>query len=210
MKHFALILPAVLAGMFATGRACAQEPSAPKQATDIQLLQKQMLEIQAGMKQMQAQHQQELDALKARLQAQQKVIDDFQKTVASTAPPLPAKAQENPPGAPSPKTLEPLFPTTDSSVLVSGVPPPSPGGPSAASSAFPTTDASVTAAPGMSPLTSPITLAGGGKNYLNISFDGMFAGAISTEKHLDRLEVGDHDPQQRGFNARNASIRSLS
>ena len=206
MKLFALILPAVLAGMFATGRVCAQEPGAPKQATDIQLLQKQMLELQAGMKQMQAQHQQELDALKAQLQAQQKVIDDFQKTIASTAPPRPAKAQENPPGAPPPKALEPLFPTTDSSVIASGVPAPPPGGPSAAPSAFPTTDASVTAAPGVSPLAGPITLAGGGKNYLNISFDGMFAGAISTKKHLDRLEVGDHDPQQRGFNARNLEL----
>ena len=84
-----------------------------------------MLELQAGMKQMQAQHQQELDALKAKLQAQQKVIDDFQKTVASTAPPLPAKAQENPPGVSPPKTLEPLFPTTDSSVIT-GVPAPPP------------------------------------------------------------------------------------
>ena len=67
MKHFALILPVFLAGMFATGRTCAQEPAAPKQATDIQLLQKQMLQIQAGMKQMQAQHQQELEALKREL-----------------------------------------------------------------------------------------------------------------------------------------------
>jgi hypothetical protein len=30
--------------------------------------------------------------------------------------------------------------------------------------------------------------------------------AASSERHLDRLEVGDHYPQQRGFNARNAEI----
>jgi hypothetical protein len=41
---------------------------------------------------------------------------------------------------------------------------------------------------------------------MNISFDGLFALATSSERHLDRLEVGDHDPQQRGFNARNAEI----
>ena len=79
MKHFALILPAVLAGMFATGRVCAQEPSAPKQATDIQLLQKQMLEMQASIQQMQAQHTQEIEDLKAQIAAQQKALDDFQK-----------------------------------------------------------------------------------------------------------------------------------
>ena len=57
-------------------------------------------------------------------------------------------------------------------------------------------------------MTQPITLAGGGsnKNYMNISFDGLFALAASSERHLDHLEVGDHDPQQRGFNARNAEI----
>jgi hypothetical protein len=57
-------------------------------------------------------------------------------------------------------------------------------------------------------LTQPIPIIGGGnnKNYMNISFDGLFAAAASSERHLDHLEVGDHDPQQRGFNARNAEI----
>src|SRR4029077_14429970 len=54
-----------------------------------------------------------------------------------------------------------------------------------------------------SSLTQPITIGGGGKNYMNISFDGMFALAGSTARDLDHIEVGDHDPQQRGFNARN-------
>ena len=73
--------------------------------------------------------------------------------------------------------------------------------------AFPTTDASVTAS-GDSSLTQPITIAGGGgnKNYMNISFDGLFALAGSTARDVDHIEVGDHDPQQRGFNARNAEI----
>jgi hypothetical protein len=79
---------------------------------------------------------------------------------------------------------------------------------------FPTTDDSVTTTPATvsssdtgSSLTQPIPITGGGsKNYMNISFDSVFALAASSERHLDRIEVGDHDPQQRGFNARNAEI----
>ena len=41
---------------------------------------------------------------------------------------------------------------------------------------------------------------------MNISFDGMFALAYSSARDLDHIEVGDHDPQQRGFNARNLEI----
>ena len=78
---------------------------------------------------------------------------------------------------------------------------------------FPTTDTSVvTSAPetisstgaGAS-LTQPITI-GGGKNYMNISFDGLFALAYSSARDLNHIEVGDHDPQQRGFNARNIEL----
>ena len=42
--------------------------------------------------------------------------------------------------------------------------------------------------------------------YMNISFDGQFALAWSSDPNLDQLEVGDHDPQQRGFNARNLEL----
>src|SRR4029077_6099818 len=94
--------------------------------------------------------------------------------------------------------------------------PPTPGvnANGAAVGNFPTTDSSVvssaptetisTTAPG-SPLTQPIGI-GSGKNYMNISFDGLFALAYSSDKHLDQLEVGDHDPMQRGFNARNIEL----
>src|SRR5213076_812767 len=54
--------------------------------------------------------------------------------------------------------------------------------------------------------TQPISIGGGGKNYMNISFDGLFTLAASSARDLDHIEVGDHDPQQRGFNARNAEI----
>ncbi len=195
MKIYTSILPILCVGLFQAGLVCAQEPNVPKQDTDMQLLKKQMLEMQASIQQMQAQHQQEIEALKAQIESQQKTIADIQKTGGALL--LPAKAGEPPPSAP-------LFPTTDESLVLATPPPASSG--TGAAPAFPTTNAAVTAMPGTSPLAGPITLAGGGKTYLNISFDGMFAGAISTEKHLDRLEVGDHDPQQRGFNARNTEL----
>jgi hypothetical protein len=197
VKLFHFFVP--FAFVASAGFAVAQEVPASKPQADIQLLQKQMLEMQASIQQMQAQHQQELDALKAQISAQQKVIDELQKTA---APPMPSKEGIPPiPGDVTP----PLFPTTDDSVVA-----PTPAPPA---TAFPTTDASVvsgearpaaTSAPPA--LTGPITIAGGGKNYMNISFDGMFALAFSTEKELDQLEVGDHDPQQRGFNARNLEL----
>src|SRR6266702_7434337 len=70
----------------------------------------------------------------------------------------------------------------------------------------PTTGAPPTETSTGSSLTQPITIAGGGKNYMNISFDGMFALAGSSARDLSHIEVGDHDPQQRGFNARNIEL----
>src|SRR5437667_1061879 len=119
-----------------------------------------------------------------------------------------AGAENSPaPGASAP----PRFPTEDTSVVASAAAPavsgtPAPGG-------FPTTDTSVvTSAPetisstgaGAS-LTQPITI-GSGRNYMNISFDGLFALAYSSARDLNDIEVGDHDPQQRGFNARNIEL----
>ena len=88
------------------------------------------------------------------------------------------------------------FPTTDESVVTS---------PAGAISGTATTNAAMIRSPATSP-TQPITIAGGGKNYMNISFDGLFALAYSSARDLSNIEVGDHDPQQRGFNARNLEI----
>jgi hypothetical protein len=104
----------------------------------------------------------------------------------------------------------PLFPTSDTAV-VSSAPSVNANG----TTTFPTSDESVTTTPATvstsdtsSSLTQSIPIIGGGnnKNYMNISFDSVFALAASSDRHPDRLEVGDHDPQQRGFNARNAEI----
>src|SRR5215475_2391678 len=114
-------------------------------------------------------------------------------------------------------TAPPRFPTEDTSVVSSTTAPVASPAPGASASplpgSFPTTDTSVvTSAPetisstgaGAS-LTQPITI-GGGKNYMNISLDGLFALAYSSARDLDHIEVGDHDPQQRGFNARNIEL----
>jgi TolA-binding protein len=109
-------------------------------------------------------------------------------------------------------SAQPRFPTEDTSVVSSTTAPAVTGTP--APGTFPTTDTSVvTSTPEMisstgagASLTQPITIAGGGKNYMNISFDGLFALAYSSARDLDHIEVGDHDPQQRGFNARNIEL----
>ncbi len=50
---------------------------------------------------------------------------------------------------------------------------------------------------------NPITLLGGQRNYLNLSFDGLFAAGTSTADDIEQLEQGDHDPHQRGFTLQN-------
>ena len=49
----------------------------------------------------------------------------------------------------------------------------------------------------------PIRMLGSGQNYLNLSFDGLFAAGTSTAKDVDALHPGGHDPNQRGFTVQN-------
>ena len=166
----------------------------------------------------------EVEALREEVRSLKELVQTLQQQVKNQ--PAPEKSNpdqpllpENPekqtaeasssPGPSSPSSV-PLFPTTDSAV-VSSAPVVNANG----TTTFPTSDESVTTAPATTastdtsaPLTQPISILGGGnnKNYMNISFDSVFALAASSERHLDRIEVGDHDPQQRGFNARNAEI----
>ena len=44
---------------------------------------------------------------------------------------------------------------------------------------------------------------GSAQNYLNLSFDGLFAVGTSTANDIDKLETGGHDPKQRGFTVEN-------
>jgi len=174
----------------------AQEPAATP-PNDIEALRQQVQALTETVKTLQQQVKDQQDAL-AKMNA-----------MPSTLP-----ANENRATTPEPNASPPpLFPTTDES-LVATAPPTatSPAGVTTTSQ-FPTTDASVTTSSetisssgtGAS-LTAPVTIAGGGKTYMNISFDGVFSLAYSSDRDLAHLETGDHDPQQRGFNARNAEI----
>ncbi len=184
----------------AFGLASGQDPTpAPATAAEIQEL------------------RQQVQALTEMVKTLQQQVQDQQ--AASVAAPSPLPQNPEPPelaGAAASATpsasAPPLFPTTDSSVVASSSASAAPGAAvNANGTAFPTSDAAVTttAEPSAvgSALTQPIPIfGGGGKTYMNISFDGVFALAASTAADLDHIEVGDHDPQQRGFNARNAEI----
>src|SRR5438270_357494 len=170
----------------------------------------------------------EVQALRDEVRSLKEMVQTLQQQVKDQAPaseknsvsvPLPANPEPQTAdvsASPAPSASAPsLFPTSDSSVVASA--PTSSAPPVNANGAlFPTTDESVTATASTtastsdtgSSLTQPIPIVGGGnnKNYMNIPFDSVFALATSSERHLDQLEVGDHDPQQRGFNARNAEI----
>ena len=192
-----IIFPGVVQGQSPT-------PAASATASDVAALREQVQALTETVKQLQQQVQDQQAAL--------------EKANIANAAPLPQNA-ESPASSPVPSAIPGTqFPTEDTSVVASGnataaAPTSSPTTPGA----FPTTDESVvtsTSTPGTptisstgagASLTQPITI-GGGRNYMNISFDGMFALAYSSDKHLDRTEVGDHDPQQRGFNARNIEL----
>src|SRR6266481_2617802 len=174
----------------------------PATAADVDALRQQVQSLTETVK-----------ALQQQVKDQQAALEKANLTGESGLPQNPepspvAGAQTSPAPAAS---AAPRFPTEDTSVVSSTTAPavsgtPAPGG-------FPTTDTSVvTSAPetisstgaGAS-LTQPITI-GGGKAYMNISLDGLFALAYSSARDLDHIEVGDHDPQQRGFNARNIEL----
>ena len=193
-----------------SGRALGQEPS----------VQEQLNALQQMMREMQTRHQQEMDALKKQVADQQTILANIPKPESPPAVPAPPSPPTLPAGKnPAPDTQ--LFPTTDDSVVVpmaqtnggtafqsgaaregnvAGGTPALQGG----ATAIPTTDASVLSLGNLG--TGPITLAGGGKSYLNISFDAVLAAAASSAHDLGLLEVGDHDPQKRGFNARNIEL----
>jgi hypothetical protein len=182
----------------------------PATAADVDALRQQVQSLTETVKSLQQQ-----------VKDQQAALEKANLTGESGLPqnpePSPIAAAENPPvpGGSAP----PRFPTEDTSVVSSRAAPTSSPAPGVNENAatlpgsFPTTDTSVvTSAPetisstgaGAS-LTQPITI-GGGKAYMNISLDGLFALAYSSAADLDHIEVGDHDPQQRGFNARNIEL----
>ena len=206
---FAVVAMSPLTLAFAQEAAVTPAPSASAPAAELETLRQQVQSLTDAVKTLQQQ-----------VKDQQAVIE---KANLGSAPALPQTAEMPAPGntvSPSPTpTAPPLFPTEDTSVVAAqaAAPAPNPPGVNANGTAlpgsFPTTDSSVVSTPAETisttgagaSLVQPITI-GGGKNYMNISFDGLFALAYSSAHDLDRIEVGDHDPQQRGFNARNIEL----
>jgi hypothetical protein len=220
MQKFILITLVIfpVATVFAqeTPRAASSSPAptvsnaTPATAADVEALRQQVQSLTDTVKSLQQQ-----------VKDQQAALEKANLTGESGLPqnpePSPIAAAENPPapGASAP----PRFPTEDTSVVSSRAAPASSPAAGVNENAatlpgsFPTTDTSVvTSAPetisstgaGAS-LTQPITI-GGGKAYMNISLDSVFALAYSSAANLHDIEVGDHDPQQRGFNARNTEL----
>ena len=185
MRKFAL---AVMAS-WQVVTLCAQEAaptptgsgSTPASAADVEALRQQVQSLTELVKTLQQQ-----------VKDQQATME---KGSAGQSPALPQNREESAVAtretSPAPNAAPPqLFPTEDSSVVAAPRSAPSsaetavtPDG-MAQPGAFPTTDSSVVTSTepssivsGGSSLTAPITI-GGGKNYMNISFDGLFA--IST------------------------------
>ncbi len=189
------ILVALAVWPCVTGLSLAQESSPPASAAEVRELREQVQALTEMVK-----------TLQGKVKDQQASPDN----ALPQNPEPPSLTSASPaPIASSAGSAPALFPTTDNSVVASGSAPTV----NANGTAFPTSDASVTNAPiesagSGSSLTQPMTIAsgGGGKNYMNISFDGLFSFDATKERNVGLLEVGDHDPQQRGFNARNMEI----
>src|SRR5438552_3447503 len=214
-KFFFIALMTTLV-VIASHHAPAQTPTPAASATasDVAALREQVEALTETVK-----------ALQQQVKDQQTLLEKANIVQLLQSEGTPSVASEPVP-TPLPSASVPqAFPTTDTSVVANA--PTAPGAPTVnangtATGHFPTTDESVVATPAgaISPssgtpptetstgssLTQPITIAGGGKNYMNISFDGMFALAGSSARDLSHIEVGDHDPQQRGFNARNIEL----
>ncbi|HHT9116584.1 MAG TPA: hypothetical protein ACFYEL_08965, partial [Candidatus Wunengus californicus] len=67
-------------------------------------------------------------------------------------------------------------------------------------------DQPISSPPGQWSPAQPLTVWSMGKNYMNISFDGLFSAAGSTAEDLETLETGGHDPIQRGFTVQNLEV----
>ncbi len=200
-----LLFVAVAVCLATTGRSQQALP-ASSSPNDVETLRQQVQALTETVKGLEQQLKEQQEAL-AKMNAGPTTLPASDTSTAeASASPAPAAS------------AAPLFPTTDDAVVASTVQPTplpatAPVTPPAANEQFPTTDASVTSTTetvsstgtGAS-LTAPMTIAGGGKTYMNISFDGQFALAYSSDRNLDWLETGDHDPQQRGFNARNLEL----
>ena len=221
MNKFILIMLAIFPVAAASAQEVASAPTSspasaasnatPASTADLEALRQEVRSLTETVKGLQQQVKDQQDALeKANLAGEQALPQNPEPSPIAAAVNSPTPAASG----------SPRFPTEDASVVSSTTTAPAAApGPgvnangAAMPGSFPTTDTSVVAStsetstitPAGSSLTAPFTI-GGGKNYMNISLDGLFALAYSSARDLDHVEVGDHDPQQRGFNARNIEL----
>jgi hypothetical protein len=89
-----------------------------------------------------------------------------------------------------------------------GAPPPTPPAaqPPPVAAAPPPAEPPVAAAPGRWSPAQPITLLSGVRGYLNLSFDALVDAGWSTNPEVTELQLGDHDPIQRGFTIPNTEL----
>jgi len=132
------LLPAFLTTLFLAIHLQAEEPATPPASNEA--IQKQLVEMQKSIQDMQVRHQAELDTLKKQLADQQWVIDTLKQGPSV----LPAPSDNKP----APNEPVPVIPTTDPSVVPdsgSVLPPGKPpgGSPAPPDGLFPTTDPSV-------------------------------------------------------------------
>src|SRR5205807_7281053 len=196
MRNILLAVVTIFSATIASAQQLAPSPnSTPAAASDVENLRQQVQALTETVK-----------ALQQQVKDQQTAIEKVSGNAGSppqNPEPSPIAAAAN---SPTPAPSAPArFQTEDTSVVAStAAPAASPGlgvnaNETAVSGNFPTTDTSVVSSTpetisstgaGAS-LTQPISIGGGGKNYMNISFDGLFALAGSSARDLDHIEVGD-------------------
>jgi len=142
----------------------------------------------------QAQETNEVEQLKKRLNQQQQQIEMLIKEVQElkrTQPAAPPPAAQPPP--PEQKTEEQKKLEAQLAAELGATN--APAAPSAAATSKPWSPA------------EPITIARAGSAYMNISFDVLMdAGGSTASDPSQKLELGDHDPQTRGFTLPNAEL----
>jgi len=210
MRNILLAVVTIFSATIASAQQLAPSPnSTPSAASDVENLRQQVQALTETVKTLQQEVKDQHTTINQLKEENGTEGESSEATPVAGASPAPSAAAKAPG----------KFATEDSSVVASTTSessaPPSPGvnANGTAVGNFPTTDTSVVSSTpetisstgaGAS-LTQPITI-GGGKNYMNISFDGLFALAGSSARDLYNIERGDHDPQQRGFNARNTEL----
>lgn len=140
---------------------------------------------------LQAQGTTEVEQLRKQVQLQQKQIDMLIRKVDELSKALP------PTNAPAPVKTEDQKKLENQLAAELGTT----NGPNGVAA-----QGAAVAQPTWSP-AQPITVARAGSAYMNISFDALLdAGWSTAADPAARLELGDHDPQKRGFSLRNAEI----